>query len=202
MTLLNRCQLDDDDEVRDRATMYVNILQKQMTLDAASEESSAKNTAEMALITDGLPEGVSVRGLEDAIVAYQMLPPSDVPITLDTLPIVLGTPEHQETADDNDADAIINDGEEDTYEDENSDLSNKQNQMVNTKRRSEHREWSTVVKIFIPPPSFKPVSLSLSRSPLSEIPKQVFFNPINIFDTFTTLLHYYKYTFFIQRQFF
>ena len=184
MTLLNRCQLDDDDEVRDRATMYVNILQKQMTLDAASEESSAKNTAEMALITDGLPEGVSVRGLEDAIVAYQMLPPSDVPITLDTLPIVLGTPEHQETADDNDADAIINDGEEDTYEDENSDLSNKQNQMVNTKRRSEHREWSTVVKICIPPPSFKPVSLSLSRSPLSKTPKQVFFNPINIFDIF------------------
>ena len=151
MTLLNRCQLDDDDEVRDRATMYVNILQKQMTLDAASEESSAKNTAEMALITDGLPEGVSVRGLEDAIVAYQMLPPSDVPITLDTLPIVLGTPEHQETADDNDADAIINDGEEDTYEDENSDLSNKQNQMVNTKRRSEHREWRSSRFLFLLP---------------------------------------------------
>ena len=32
------------------------------------------------------------------------------------------------------------------------------------KRRSEHREWSTAVSIFIPPPSFKPVSLSLSRS--------------------------------------
>ena len=31
---------------------------------------------------------------------------------------------------------------------------------------SEHREWSTVVKISIPPPSFKPVPLSLSRSPL------------------------------------
>ena len=28
------------------------------------------------------------------------------------------------------------------------------------------REWSTVVKIFIPPPSFKPVLLSFSRSPL------------------------------------
>ena len=27
------------------------------------------------------------------------------------------------------------------------------------------REWSTVVKIFIPPPSFQPVLLSLSRSP-------------------------------------
>ena len=39
------------------------------------------------------------------------------------------------------------------------------------------REWSTVVDISIPPPSFKPVSLSLSRSPLSKTPKQVFFNP-------------------------
>ena len=47
------------------------------------------------------------------------------------------------------------------------------------------REWSTVVDISIPPSSFKPVSLSLSRSPLSKTPKQVFFNPINIFDSFT-----------------
>ena len=67
----------------------------------------APNTKEMELITDGLPEGVSVRGLEDAIVAYQMLPPTSAPITLQTLPIVLGTPEHQESTDDNDADAII-----------------------------------------------------------------------------------------------
>ena len=37
------------------------------------------------------------------------------------------------------------------------------------------REWSTVVKICIPPPSFNPVSLSLSRSPLFKTPKQVFF---------------------------
>ena len=35
-----------------------------------------------------------------------------------------------------------------------------------SKRRSEHREWSSVVKISIPPPSFKPVLLSLYRSPL------------------------------------
>ena len=31
---------------------------------------------------------------------------------------------------------------------------------------SEHREWSTVVKIFTPPLSFKPVAVSLPRSPL------------------------------------
>ena len=36
---------------------------------------------------------------------------------------------------------------------------------------------STVVDISITPPYFKPVSLSLSRSPLSKTPKQVFFNP-------------------------
>ena len=37
------------------------------------------------------------------------------------------------------------------------------------------REWSTVVDISIPPPSFKHVSSFLSRSPLSKTPKQVFF---------------------------
>ena len=46
-------------------------------------------------------------------------------------------------------------------------------------------EWSTVVDISIAPHSLKLVSLSLSRSPLSKTPKQVFFNPINIFDSFT-----------------
>ena len=44
---------------------------------------------------------------------------------------------------------------------------------------------STVVDISIHPPSFKPVSLSLSRFSQSKTPKQVFFNPINIFDSFT-----------------
>lgn len=115
LTLLDRCQLDDDDEVRDRATMYVNIISKQMKIDSASDTGVATNNSEMGLITDGLPEGVSVRGLEDAIVAYQMLPASSAPITLETLPIVLGTPEHEQTTDDNDADAIIedmNDGED------------------------------------------------------------------------------------------
>ena len=47
------------------------------------------------------------------------------------------------------------------------------------------REWSTVVDISIPPPLVKHVSLSLSRSLLSKTPKQVFSNPINIFDSCT-----------------
>ena len=37
------------------------------------------------------------------------------------------------------------------------------------------REWSTVVDISIKPPSFKPVSLSSPRSPLSKTPKHVNF---------------------------
>jgi len=57
-----------------------------------------------------------------------------------------------------------------------------------SKRRSVHRVYgSNVVDISIPPPSFKPVALFLSRSPVSKTPKQVFFNPINIFDIFTVL---------------
>ena len=56
--------------------------------------------------------------------------------------------------------------------------------------QAKEREWSTVVDISIPPPSFKPVSLSFSRFPLSKTPKQVFFNPINIFDIFYTTLYY------------
>ena len=49
------------------------------------------------------------------------------------------------------------------------------------------REWSTVVLISITSPSFKSISLPFLRSPLSKTPKQVFFNPINIFDIFYTL---------------
>ena len=65
------------------------------------------------------------------------------------------------------------------------------------------REWSTVVDISITPPSFKPVSLSLSRSPLSKTPKQVFFfNVINILSllplcsTFINLLFSFNVTIF------
>ena len=60
--------------------------------------------------------------------------------------------------------------------------------MVSILSEGAAREWSTVVDIFIPPLSSKPVLLSLSRSHLSKTPKQVFFNPINIFDSFTHTL--------------
>ena len=58
------------------------------------------------------------------------------------------------------------------------------------------RNGSTVVDISIPPPSFKPVSLFFLRFPLSKTPKQVFFNPINIFDTFTHYLLFFLIYFF------
>ena len=43
------------------------------------------------------------------------------------------------------------------------------------KSEGAEREWSTVVDISIPPPSFKPVLLLSPRSPLSKTPKQVIF---------------------------
>ena len=49
------------------------------------------------------------------------------------------------------------------------------------------REWSTVVKIFIPPPSFKLVLLSLSRiSSILKYPNKSFLTYINIFDSIIT----------------
>ena len=59
------------------------------------------------------------------------------------------------------------------------------------------REWSTVVDISMTFPSFKLIALYLSRSPLSKTPKQVFFNPINIFwHLLHTLFYYYQFYFF------
>ena len=49
---------------------------------------------------------------------------------------------------------------------------------IQSERESVHRVMeSNADDISIPPPSFELVSLSLSPSPLSKIPKQVFFNP-------------------------
>ena len=58
---------------------------------------------------------------------------------------------------------------------------------------------STVVDISIPPPFFKPISLSLSRiSSILKQPKQVFFNPIKYILTsfYHTLLLFCNFTFF------
>ena len=71
-----------------------------------------------------------------------------------------------------------------TLEVANSKMRSKVEQFKNQGKYSSEgaaREWSTVVDISITPLSFKLVPLSLPRSPLSKTPKQVFFNPINIF---------------------
>lgn len=71
-SLLQSCKLDDDDEVRDRATMYLSILH--------GDESVSR-----ALLVDDFP--MSVAALEKSIEQYQ-LRPTDGPVTLDALPHV------------------------------------------------------------------------------------------------------------------
>ncbi|KAI8763960.1 coatomer subunit gamma-2 [Biomphalaria glabrata] len=72
VVLLERCQLDTDDEVRDRATFYVNVLkQKQKALSSA-------------YILNGLQ--VSVVGLERALHQYT-LEPSEAPFDLKSVPL-------------------------------------------------------------------------------------------------------------------
>ncbi len=121
--LLDRCQLDDDDEVRDRATMFVAVLSKTMKADeqAAAEGSdptSVVGMPELGLITDGLPQGISVRALEKAVVAFSMKQAdSTTPLTLDTLPIVVETGDKEEgyeaevVEENADADAIMKEGD-------------------------------------------------------------------------------------------
>ncbi|XP_013408926.1 coatomer subunit gamma-2-like, partial [Lingula anatina] len=73
LVLLQRSLLDVDDEVRDRATFYLNILQ---------EQQKALNSA---YILNGLQ--VSIVGLERALHSYTM-EPSDKPFDMKTVPIV------------------------------------------------------------------------------------------------------------------
>ncbi|XP_064605272.1 LOW QUALITY PROTEIN: coatomer subunit gamma-2-like [Liolophura sinensis] len=72
--LLERCLLDTDDEVRDRATFYLSVLQQQQ---------KALNSA---YILNGLQ--VSVRGLERALHQYT-LEPSETPFDLKSVPLAL-----------------------------------------------------------------------------------------------------------------
>ncbi|XP_051468171.1 coatomer subunit gamma-2 isoform X1 [Apus apus] len=72
LVLLQRCMMDSDDEVRDRATFYLNVLQqRQMALNAA-------------YIFNGLT--VSVPGMEKALHQYT-LEPSDKPFDMKTVPL-------------------------------------------------------------------------------------------------------------------
>nr|XP_033782639.1 coatomer subunit gamma-1 isoform X2 [Geotrypetes seraphini] len=72
LVLLRRCVMDDDNEVRDRATFYLSVLeQKQKVLNAS-------------YILNGLT--VSIPGLERALQQYT-LEPSDKPFDLKSVPL-------------------------------------------------------------------------------------------------------------------
>ncbi|NXI89451.1 COPG2 protein, partial [Psophia crepitans] len=72
LVLLQRCMMDSDDEVRDRATFYLNVLQqRQIALNAA-------------YIFNGLT--VSIPGMEKALHQYT-LEPSDKPFDMKTVPL-------------------------------------------------------------------------------------------------------------------
>ncbi|OXB69442.1 UNVERIFIED_CONTAM: hypothetical protein H355_015343 [Colinus virginianus] len=72
LVLLQRCMMDSDDEVRDRATFYLNVLQqRQVALNAA-------------YIFNGLT--VSVPGMEKALHQYT-LEPSEKPFDMKTVPL-------------------------------------------------------------------------------------------------------------------
>lgn len=71
-SLLQSCKLDDDDEVRDRATLYLSILE--------GDENISRT-----LLVDDFP--MSVAALQKSIEQYQ-LRPTDGPLTFDSLPHV------------------------------------------------------------------------------------------------------------------
>ncbi|NWI97925.1 COPG2 protein, partial [Pitta sordida] len=72
LVLLQRCMMDSDDEVRDRATFYLNVLQqRQLALNAA-------------YVFNGL--AVSVPGMEKALHQYT-LEPSDKPFDMKSVPL-------------------------------------------------------------------------------------------------------------------
>ncbi|KAK6174948.1 hypothetical protein SNE40_013500 [Patella caerulea] len=82
VVLLERCQLDTDDEVRDRATFYVSILKQQ------------QKSLNSAYILNGLQ--VSVVGLERAVHNYT-LEPSETPFDLKSVPLATQTMTEQKT---------------------------------------------------------------------------------------------------------
>ncbi|XP_076448175.1 coatomer subunit gamma-2-like [Babylonia areolata] len=72
VVLLERCEMDTDDEVRDRATFYVNVLKQQ------------QRALSSAYILNGLT--VSVVGLERSLHQYT-LEPSEAPFDMKSVPL-------------------------------------------------------------------------------------------------------------------
>uniref|UniRef100_UPI00398F3B1B coatomer subunit gamma-2 n=1 Tax=Pristiophorus japonicus TaxID=55135 RepID=UPI00398F3B1B len=82
LVLLQRCMMDCDDEVRDRATFYVNVLQQRQKVLNAS------------YIFNGL--SVSIPGLERALHQYT-LEPSDKPFDMKSVPLATAANAEQKT---------------------------------------------------------------------------------------------------------
>uniref|UniRef100_A0A452QGW4 Coatomer subunit gamma n=1 Tax=Ursus americanus TaxID=9643 RepID=A0A452QGW4_URSAM len=83
LVLLQRCMMDTDDEVRDRATFYLNVLQqRQMALNAT-------------YIFNGLT--VSVPGMEKALHQYT-LEPSEKPFDMKSIPLAMAPVFEQKAA--------------------------------------------------------------------------------------------------------
>lgn len=82
LVLLRRCMMDDDNEVRDRATFYLNILE---------QRQKALNSS---YILNGLT--VSIPGLERALQQYT-LEPSEKPFDLKSVPLATAPMTEQRT---------------------------------------------------------------------------------------------------------
>ena len=99
--------------------------------------------------------------------------------------------------------ALVKDQKSNTVEENQESKSSKYSKR---KRASIAYMESTVVDIYIPPPSFKLVPLSLPRSPLSKTPQTChFFNVINILSllhTHITLLSILLFSFNVNISFF
>jgi coatomer protein complex subunit gamma len=96
IALLRRCLFDDENEVRDRATLYMQLLQqKQAANIEAMNASGGKIVPVVAAAEDsmqgcyerGLPQGGSVRRLIQSLQTYRQKP-ADGPVTMDSLPAI------------------------------------------------------------------------------------------------------------------
>lgn len=93
VVLLQRSRNDDDDEVRDRAALYLSILSKLTDAEAAAGPTAASRSStadELATVSRSLTTGtlpMSIGALQKALHMYQ-LRPSEGQLTFDALPAV------------------------------------------------------------------------------------------------------------------
>ena len=99
VVLLERCQKDDDDEVRDRASLCLNLLRREIESGAEAHGDGSANPdgapapdktpgGAYNIIAGGLP--IDVKVLAKSLELYQMRP-ADGPVTFASLPAVADT---------------------------------------------------------------------------------------------------------------